>query len=50
MPHGPMPHGRMPHGSMMRSGAPAVAGVPSLPGQDAFGAVAEIVRILEADP
>jgi hypothetical protein len=26
------------------------AGVPSLPGQDAFGAVQEIVRLLEADP
>ena len=25
-------------------------GVPTLPGQDAFGAVQEIVRILEADP
>ena len=26
------------------------AGVPTLPGQDAFGAVQEIVRVLEADP
>ena len=26
------------------------SGVPTLPGQDAFGAVQEIVRILEADP
>ena len=26
------------------------AGAPSLPGQDAFGAIAEIVRILDADP
>lgn len=26
------------------------AGMPTLPGQDAFGAVQEIVRILEADP
>src|SRR5258708_24620860 len=26
------------------------AGVPTLPGQDAFGAVQEIVRVLESDP
>jgi hypothetical protein len=26
------------------------AGGPALPGQDAFGAIAEVVRILEADP
>jgi hypothetical protein len=30
--------------------APAAGGQPSLPGQDAFGAMAEVVRILEADP
>ena len=30
---------------------PAVAGgAPTLPGQDAFGALAEVVRILDADP
>ncbi len=50
MPHGVMPHGQMPHGPMMPSGAPAAAGVPTLPGQDAFGAIAEIVRLLDADP
>jgi hypothetical protein len=54
MPHGAMPYGQMPHGpmdgSMMPGGAPAVAGVPTLPGQDAFGAIAEIVRLLDADP
>jgi len=33
------------HGSM-----PAHGGVPTMPGQDAFGAIAEIVRILDADP
>jgi hypothetical protein len=53
-PHGAMPHGQMPrgqmHGPMMGSGAPATAGAPTLPGQDAFGAIAEIVRILDADP
>jgi hypothetical protein len=47
MPHGVMPHGQMP-GAV--SGVPAAAGVPTLPGQDAFGAIAEIVRILDADP
>jgi non-heme chloroperoxidase len=26
------------------------AGAPTMPGQDAFGAIAEVVRILEADP
>jgi hypothetical protein len=52
MPHGAMPHGQMPHGHMPGavSGAPAAANVPTLPGQDAFGAIAEIVRILDADP
>jgi hypothetical protein len=28
----------------------APAGLPTMPGQDAFGAIAEIVRTLEADP
>ncbi len=28
----------------------AEAGEPALPGQDAFGAIAEVVRLLEADP
>jgi hypothetical protein len=40
MPHPTMSHPAMPHGSL----------VPTLPGQDAFGAVAEIVQILDADP
>jgi hypothetical protein len=54
MPHGAMPPGQIPHGaihgSMMPSGPAAATGVPTLPGQDAFGAIAEIVRILQADP
>jgi hypothetical protein len=47
-------------GSMPSDGCPmhaqhmqarrGMAGVPTMPGQDAFGAIAEIVRILEADP
>jgi hypothetical protein len=28
----------------------AAAGAPAMPGQDAFGAIAEIVRLLDADP
>lgn len=28
----------------------STAGAPALPGQDAFGAIAEVVRLLEADP
>ena len=31
-------------------GTAAPAGAPTLPGQDAFGAIAEVVRLLEADP
>jgi hypothetical protein len=34
----------------MRQPATAPAATPTLPGQDAFGAIQEIVRILEADP
>ena len=37
------------HQKMMQTGEPDV-GIPTLPGQDAFGAIQEIVRILEADP
>jgi hypothetical protein len=45
----PSPDGEM-HASHMRgtSGPPSAG--PTMPGQDAFGAIAEIVRILEADP
>ena len=46
MPHGQMPHDQM-HGPMMTR---AGIGAPASPGQDAFGTVAEIVRILDADP
>jgi hypothetical protein len=53
--HGPMSHGhtlheQRPHGPVTPTVAPPVASVPALPGQDAFGAIAEIVRILDADP
>jgi len=59
-PSQPHDHGSMPshggpqggdthaqHMQMMRGMA---AGGPTLPGQDAFGAIAEIVRALDADP
>ena len=48
-------HGQLPgnmqhdHQKIMQQGEHG-AGTPALPGQDAFGAVQEIVRILEADP
>ena len=57
-PSGPgQPHdqGSMPspgsdmHAEHMRA-MQGMTGVPTMPGQDAFGAIAEIVRILEADP
>jgi hypothetical protein len=39
------------HAAMMRHHMDAGSGsAPSLPGQDAFGAIGEIVRLLEADP
>ena len=37
------------HAQMMQQQA-GLPGQPTLPGQDAFGAIQEIVRILEADP
>lgn len=51
--HGQMP-GSMPHDQPMmgmppRPGQPP-GNIPAMPGQDAFGAVQEIVGILEADP
>jgi len=42
----PMDHAQM----MQMHGHPSGGALPTLPGQDAFGAVQEIVRILEADP
>jgi hypothetical protein len=42
---------QMPDQHMQHAGPSAVgASVPTMPGQDAFGAVQEIIRILEADP
>ena len=42
-PGGQMPHAMHHHHHLAGDG-------PSMPGQDAFGAMAEVVRILEADP
>jgi len=48
MPPHQMPHGPMP-GGMHGQHHPGVSGQMP-PGQDAFGAIAEVVRILESDP
>jgi hypothetical protein len=52
-PHGQMPPGAMPHGAMphdMHQQHHPAGGGPMQPGQGAFGAIAEVVRVLEADP
>jgi hypothetical protein len=41
-----MPHGAM-HGMQHR---PGTTGVPTMAGQDAFGAITEVVQMLDADP
>ncbi|MBI3709229.1 MAG: hypothetical protein HY246_16365 [Proteobacteria bacterium] len=50
--HGQMPGTMQQHPGMMEMhGQPAASGaMPTMPGQDAFGAIQEIVRMLEADP
>jgi hypothetical protein len=53
VPNAPMPNhqGHMPQVQTPQQVATSMNGpMPTLPGQDAFGAVQEIVRILEADP
>ena len=48
---GPGTGGMPPHGSdMMQMHARMAGAMPRLPGQDAFGAIQEIVRLLETDP
>ena len=44
------PQGGDMHSQHMPAMRGALGSVPALPGQDAFGAIAEVVRILEADP
>jgi hypothetical protein len=41
---------QMQHDHSMSQASNSQPGIPTLPGQDAFGAIAEIVRILESDP
>jgi hypothetical protein len=49
--HDSMPgHGGDMHAQHMRAMHGMAAGAPTMPGQDAFGAIAEIVRLLDADP
>jgi hypothetical protein len=48
-PPGQMPHGPGPHGAMHRQHHPD-PGRLTQPGQDAFAAMAEVVRFLELDP
>jgi hypothetical protein len=48
--HLPTHGGQMPHGGLARQVPISQQAVPTLPGQDAFGAIQEVVRILEADP
>jgi hypothetical protein len=43
-------HGSDMHAQPQRAMPGMTAGVPMMPGQDAFGAIAEIVRLLDADP
>lgn len=55
MPHAPMQGGQMPmpHGAMHEMHMQQMqqqTGVARMPGQDAFGAIAEVVQILDADP
>lgn len=55
-PSGPTTHapGMMQHDHQaiigMHGQMPATGGAPVMPGQDAFGAIQEVVKILEADP
>jgi hypothetical protein len=49
--HDTMPgHGGDMHAQHMRAMHGMAAGVPTMSGQDAFGTIAEIVRLLDADP
>jgi hypothetical protein len=44
------PHDSEGHARHMQAMREAAAATPTVPGQDAFGAIAEVVRILDADP
>jgi hypothetical protein len=47
---GPVWAQQIQHSHSMSQAPSANSAVPTLPGQDAFGAIQEVVRILEADP
>jgi len=49
-PAGGHAHGAGPAQRHAHPAAPQPSAIPTMPGQDAFGAIQEIVRILEADP
>ena len=49
-PAAPTPGHQMGHHMPGHHATAATAGAPTLAGQDAFGAIAEVVRLLEADP
>lgn len=46
----PTAHTQHDHQAMMQMHSQGPSGAPAMPGQDAFGAIQEIVRILEVDP
>jgi hypothetical protein len=51
--HGQMQHGDMMnqmHHQMMHGQGVGAASMPTMPGQDAFGAIQEIVQMLQSDP
>ena len=48
-PATPTPEHHHRHHTPGHHGTDAAGGAPALPGQDAFGAIAEVVRLLEAD-
>ena len=50
MPHAPMHGGAMSQSPSMHHMAGMPGTSPAMPGQDAFGALAEVVRLLDADP
>ena len=51
MPAAAQQHGPgMDHAAHAAAGGTAASGLPTLPGQDAYGAIGEIVRLLRADP
>ena len=46
----PVDHGAMDHTAHQAAMADCAGAVPTMPGQAAFGAISEVVRMLKADP